>query len=468
MNRIVDARDHVFSDHVPLIIIGAGACGLIAALKASDCGADVLILEQDDSPSGSTSLSSGFIPAAGTGYQRDAGIHDDAERFADDIQRKAGGRARKVLVDSVSRHCGPTLEWLANDHGLEWVVLDDFLYPGHSVHRMHAVPERTGAALMARLLTAAEAAGVAIATGARVTALIVDGTQVRGVEVLRGDGTVEAIGCSALVLACSGYGGNRELVEKYIPDMSGSLYFGHAGNRGDALGWGLQLGAAVGDLTGYQGHGSVATPHGILISWALMMMGGIQVNSLGRRFANEHRGYSEQAVPVLSQPRGIVWCLYDQRIHEAGLQFADYNDAIAAGAIRSANDIISLCEVTGLPTNALTRTLEEVSQFRQESRTDPLGRSFVGETAFEAPFYAVKVTGALFHSQGGLMIDSAARVVDDAGRPLGNLCAGGGAACGVSGPEASGYLSGNGLLSAVSFGALAGRSAAEMVVDRSN
>jgi hypothetical protein len=28
---------------------------------------------------------------------------------------------------------------------LEWIVLDDFLYPGHSRHRMHAVPEKTGA-----------------------------------------------------------------------------------------------------------------------------------------------------------------------------------------------------------------------------------------------------------------------------------------------------------------------------------
>ncbi|MCL6499012.1 MAG: FAD-binding protein [Firmicutes bacterium] len=61
-------------------------------------------------------------------------------------------------------------------------------------------------------------------------------------------------------------------------------------------------GALTADLSGYQGHGSVATPHGVLITWALMMQGAIQVNARGERFANEHDGYSEAAVRVLRQP----------------------------------------------------------------------------------------------------------------------------------------------------------------------
>jgi fumarate reductase flavoprotein subunit len=40
------------------------------------------------------------------------------------------------------------------------------------------------------------------------------------------------------------------------------------------------------------------------------------------------------------------------------------------------------------------------------------------------------------------------------------LFAAGGAACGVSGPAVWGYLSGNGLLSAIGFGCIAGQSAA--------
>ncbi|MCK5623333.1 MAG: FAD-binding protein, partial [Alphaproteobacteria bacterium] len=72
----------------------------------------------------------------------------------------------------------------------------------------------------------------------------------------------------------------------------------------------------------------------------------------------------------------------------------------------------------------------------------------------------IRVTGGLLHTQGGLAVDDRTRVLDRAGRPFVNLFAGGGAACGVSGPAHWGYLSGNGLLSAVTLGRIAGREAA--------
>lgn len=76
-----------------------------------------------------------------------------------------------------------------------------------------------------------------------------------------------------------------------------------------------------------------------------------------------------------------------------------------------------------------------------------------------APYYAVKVTGALFHTQGGLDIDAHCRVLRPDGKPFPNLLAAGGAARGVSGNAVWGYLSGNGLLSAVAGGYLAAKTA---------
>ena len=460
------ADNRSFDVFASVVVIGAGACGLTAALNAASKGADVLVLEQDDIPAGSTALSSGFIPAAGTRFQTALGIDDDPALFARDIMAKADGLANEELAGIASTQAGQALEWLADNCGLEWVVIDDFLYPGHSRHRMHAVPERTGAALMGRLVNAAETAQIPIVTGARATGLFVEGKMVRGVNVLRGDGRQETIGCDALVLACSGFGGNAELIRQHVPEMSEALYFGHAGNRGDALIWAGELGAATADLSGYQGHGSVATPHGILISWALMMKGGIQVNIEGRRFANEHQGYSEQATFVLDQPEGIAWNIYDERIHQLGLAFDDYLQAVAAGAIKTGRDLAELCALTGLPADAMDETFGEIAELSASGAADTFGRRFSGEQALKPPYYAVRVTGAMFHTQGGLLIDSSARVVDRQGRPLGNLFAGGGAACGVSGPHASGYLSGNGLLTAVAFGALAGRSSAKLSAEK--
>jgi fumarate reductase flavoprotein subunit len=67
------------------------------------------------------------------------------------------------------------------------------------------------------------------------------------------------------------------------------------------------------------------------------------------------------------------------------------------------------------------------------------------------------VTAALFHTQGGLAVDESARVRRKGGGVFDTLFAAGGAACGVSGTADSGYLSGNGLLAAVTLGRIAGQ-----------
>lgn len=446
---------------LPVVIIGSGACGLTAALSAKEAGAEVLVLERDPVPSGSTALSSGLIPAAGTRFQASVKVQDTPEIFAKDIQAKAGGDAEPAIVDCVAENAGPCLEWLTDRHGLEWVVLDDFLYPGHSRHRMHSVPEKTGAALINHLGAAAQAAGIDVMTNAQVIALYADRSsgRISGVQIKRPDETVEAIGCEALILACNGYGGNAEMIRKYIPEMADADYFGHTGNQGDALTWGMELGAATRHLSACQGHGSVAIPHGILITWALMMDGGIQVNLEGERFSNEHQGYSEQAVDVLQQPDGVAWNIFDDRLHDLGMAFDDYRNADRQGAVRKGRSLEELAEVTGLPLDALKRSVDET----KDNSKDRFGRDFSQTKPLVPPYRAVKVTGTLFHTQGGLRIDTDTRVLHEDATPLPNLFAGGGAACGVSGPRINGYLSGNGLLTAVTLGRIAGQRAAELV-----
>ncbi|MCG6901183.1 MAG: FAD-binding protein [Rhodobacter sp.] len=92
-------------------------------------------------------------------------------------------------------------------------------------------------------------------------------------------------------------------------------------------------------------------------------------------------------------------------------------------------------------------------------RTDPFGRDFTASPPLAPPHSAIRVTGALFHTQGGLAVIRHAQVLHRTATPFANLCAGGGVACGLSGPDVSGYLSGNGLLSALSPGAIAGQHA---------
>jgi fumarate reductase flavoprotein subunit len=423
---------------VPVVVIGAGACGLTAALAARDAGAEVLVLERDASPAGSTALSSGFVPASYTRFQRAAGVEDSAEKMIADVQKKNHGEADRGMVEAVCRASGPAIEWLADRHGVPFELVQGFLYPGHGALRMHSVPEKTGAALLAALLRAS--AGIDLLCSAKVT-------NVSGQEVVfeRPDGTTESVEYDALVLACSGFGGNAAMVRSHIPEMAGALYFGHTGNQGDAMRWGAALGATTRHMGAYQGHGSVATPQNILVTWALMTEGGIQVNERGERFSNEHLGYSEQCLPVLEQPGGVAWCIYDERLHRLGMTFPDYREAEAAGAVKR-NPAFPLLE----------NTLQEI----RSRKKDPFGRDFSSRPFLQPPYYAIKVTGALFHTQGGLVVDARARVLDAAGKPLPKLFAGGGAACGLSGAHVWGYLSGNGLLSAIVLGRIAGDEAA--------
>jgi fumarate reductase flavoprotein subunit len=450
---------------VPLVIAGAGAAGLCAALAAKEAGIDAVVIERDDVPSGSTALSAGLIPAAGTRFQRAKGIDDNADLFATDIQRKAGGEADPHVIAAVARGAAPLVEWLADRYGLPLDVVDNFNYPGHSAMRMHGLPSRTGRELIDRLRNAAEANEIVILTKSTAQRLFAaPGGHIQGVQVVHPDDTSERIGCTALILACNGFGGNPELVRRYIPEMGDALYFGHPGNRGDAIIWGDELGAQLLHLGAYQGHGSVATPHNLLITWAVIMQGGVQINAEGRRFCDETRGYSEQAAEVLRQPGRYAWTVFDERIAAVARQFDDFRNAENAGAIVTADKIEELARSMRVPAPAFEEEWIEVERLKMASGQDRYGRKFMAEQACKPPLHAVRVTGALFHTQGGLAIDSTGRVKRKDGSRFPNLFAAGGAAAGVSGSTAAGYLSGNGLLTATVLGRLTGQSAAEQIL----
>src|SRR5918992_3217726 len=100
---VLKAEGRTFPTTTEVLIIGAGACGTIAALAAKEGGAEVVILERDAKPSGSTSLSSGQIPAAGTKLQRAAGLTDDTpELLYQDIVAKSHGECDRGIARHVA------------------------------------------------------------------------------------------------------------------------------------------------------------------------------------------------------------------------------------------------------------------------------------------------------------------------------------------------------------------------------
>ncbi len=442
-----------FDIETETLIIGAGACGLVAALAAVEAGQRVLVVEADPLPAGSTSLSAGLIPAAGTLLQKAANIADSAEQFAADIQAKAHNENDPELVVAFASGASVVIDWLSDQYQLPFSLVHDFDYPGHTHRRMHGLPTRSGIELIDALRTSCERAGIDIICNRRAHTIYNVADVMHGVAVVHPDGQQsETIACQKLILACNGFGGNRAMVSHYMPDIADALWFGHSGNLGDAVDWGNQLGASVKHLGAYQGHGNVAHPQGILISWAVITEGGVQVNTHGNRFWDESQGYSEAARAVLSQPESIAIAVFDERIAGVARQFEDFKQAEAVNAVVKADSLIALAAHFNLPVDRFIGTISKIPL----NGEDQFGRTFSGLGELTAPYYGVRVTGALFHTQGGLDVEPNGRVRKKQGGTFPNLFAGGGAACGVSGSADSGYLSGNGLLSAMVLGYSAG------------
>jgi fumarate reductase flavoprotein subunit len=459
---VIRDRLPTFSTSVPVIVIGAGAAGALAALAARDTGAKVLVLDRDAAPTGATAGSSGMIPAAGTPAQKAREIDDSPERFAADIQAKSNGRSAAHLVEAFTHASADAIAWLERTCGVSFELVEG-VPPGHRVARMHSLAERGGMALLSALYRTLAARGVRVQPGARVTDLYLDDEQrVRGVRYLRGEREAIDVGCSVLVIATNGFAGNLDLVARHLPDVRALPFAGHDGSQGDALSWSDELGAAVEDIDGFLAHSSVVMPQRLQLPWALMTEGAIQVNRQGERFGNEHEGYSESALFVLAQPEGIAFNIYDERIHEVGLAMPNYPEAVTKGVIKRGATLRDLAESLGIDRAGLEQTVALVNALAFEDDVDDFGRAFRGSQMLLGPYYGVQVTGALLGTEGGLAIDARGRVLRADGSALPNVLAAGGAARGLSGDGGGGYLEGNGLLAAVVGGFVAGRTAAEL------
>jgi fumarate reductase flavoprotein subunit len=448
---------------VDVIVAGAGAAGFAAALRAAQQGASVLLAEASATyeHGSNTSMSTSMIPAGGSRWQAALGIEDSPETFRDDIRRKTKGTADATVLQALTEVAPALVAWLADDCDVPLDLVTEFRYPGHSTDRCHAVEDRSGRTLLRHLSGALgrfpEATFVA---PLRLEDVLVEDGRVVGARMTTPDGGVEEVRSRAgVVLATNGYGADPELVLRFAPEIAEGVYHGGDGSRGDALRIGERLGAGAAQLDAYQGHGALATPHNVLLTWATVMHGGLVVNTDGERFDDETIGYSEYGARVLAQPDRVAWVVFDQRIHDACQPFRDYQDLLEQGAVRWVDDADGLAALIGAPSDVVARTLAAADAAARGQLPDAFGRTdFAGP--LQAPYAAVKVTGALFHTQGGLLVDADARVLRPDLSPIPGLYAAGGAAVGMSGNGAAGYLAGNGLLAALGLGYLAGRHAA--------
>jgi len=446
-----------------VLVIGAGACGLAAAIAAYDAGAEVAVIEKLDRPGGNSALSTGSVPAAGTRFQRDAGIADSSERFIEDLMRTGGATDCPHLVRRLVETSAATVEWLVDCVGARMTLVTAYKHVGHSVPRLHAPASRRGRDLVDDLLAAVERRGIPLAVGNGAHELIADANGgVIGANV-DANGEKQRILARKTVLAVNGFAGNRDLVARFCPEISGAQYFGARGSTGEAVLWGEKLGAALGNIGAYQGYAAVSDPHGSLLSWTTIEKGGIIVNGTGRRFGDESAGYSGFTPNVMAQ-RGPCFAIFDQKIFAVAALEEEFVELADYGGVKKADTPAVLATLHGLDPEKIASTIDHYNKAARGEKPDAFGRRDFALAPLAGALYICRVVPGLFHTQGGLMVDDDGRVLRPNGEPIANLFAGGGAAAGLSGRTgAAGYASGNGLLSAIGLGRLAGLAAAEEV-----
>ena len=435
------------------VIVGAGAAGMLAALRAADAGARVALIDAADGTQSNLTVSSGMFSAAGTRFQAAAGIEDSPARWVGDIRQKIGTAVDPAILAAVTGRSAGVAHFMADRLGLPIRVMDLTL-PGHTAARVHTGPAASGAELAAMLQAAAQRSPhIEFMQHTRAEELIVQQGRVCGVRTSSGP-----VLARLTLLASGGFAANRDMIARHAPEILGAVNIGLGPNDGWAVQAGRALGGAVMLMDSYQGQGHTTPCGRARLGAGLAQFGAIALNAEARRFADETMGPSEFGAAVLAQPGRTAIELFDRVTHDQAWQLSSYRSAFEQGLILEAPTLDALATKFSLPLPTLQETMQAWRE-AVEGSPDPFGRR-TGLRILQPPFLAARITGALAHTQGGLRVDSAARVLRDDGAAIPGLLAAGGAAASISGRGAAGYLPGNGLAQALTLGMIAGETVA--------
>ncbi len=440
-----------------VVVVGAGAAGLMAALAAADAGARVLILEKDLSATCSTQLSAGVLMAAGTPEQAALGVADTAELYAQDIAAYNHQQSDPFFTLSLCQRSAAVIDVLKKKAGLEFRVDRDYLYHGHSVPRGHTAGGGGKALLDAMRSAVATRSDITVLDHQPVSAIDVRDGAVWGVSTSGKEWL--AITCKSVVLATGGFEANSSMVAELIPEVADARYIGASTETGDGIRLAVDLGASTRHMGSYLAHAHVCADSGERLPGAIPLHGGIVVNVDGKRFAAEDLSPPRFAPYLLRQPGSRALEIFDERVWDLVSRRDGPARAVRPPCVASASTVGELARNFGLDPIRVSQEFENYNTAAAKG-LDSFGRSVFGET-LRPPFLGAMVTVGFACTQGGLVVDATGRVLDRSGSAIPNLFAAGATCAGLSGDSGStGYLPGNGLLLALGLGMISGESSA--------
>lgn len=437
-----------------VLVIGGGGAGICAALSASEQGAQVILCEKTSTLGGATMLSSGKIPAVGTKQQTEMGEADSIGACVMDIMRPNNYSVRPDLVYTVTEQSKDIVEW-TEAHGAVWTI-DEALYYGQTAHRMHTTNDAGKGLTDALIASMGDDANITQMLSCEMLGLVLADEDDTVVGAYGKSGKDEiAVIANNTVLASSGFANNPDMLAQYCPEAVDAVKVVAPGATGEGILWAQELGAELQNMGSYQGHAFHGVDNGQTLEQGVANNGGIIVNQEGNRFMSEYGGYSELSPHVLAQTDHIAYlCFTDAQI-EKSAKYAGWEEE---GIVMKGSDAAELAAAIGADAATFEKTISEY-QAAIEKGEDKFNRSHLPAN-FDGPYYAVKITGEIRHTQGGMATDVAGHVLRADKSLIKGLYAAGGCTEGFSSRGGAAYMSGNGLIQALVFGKIAGAAAA--------
>ena len=381
-------------------------------------------------------------------------IVDSAELYAQDILRRNNNESDEVLTRRLTETSGRVADFLTDMAGIEF-QLGEFAF-GHGAQRSHSwKADKTVTDFLFEAVEREKNIQVRFSTP--VLSLQQEpGGAVTGVATK--DGVITA---RKIILATGGFGASAELLAGYIPKALDIPFPGHHSSTGDGIKMGLAIGAATENMGAFQPYPAYIGPGKRAVAPEVALSGGIMVDAGGKRFVDETRYPGGLGTKMLELPGKQAYEICDERIyqlHRNAPGLRNLSGLFDAGLLLKADTPEQLAGRLAIDPEGLKRTIQEYNDSAASGGNDAFGRTL--PQPFQGPFYGIKVTVALYHTQGGVNVTPDGQVLRTDGWIIPNLYGGGGVAVGVSGKGLEGYLPGNGLLASLGLGMRAAEHAA--------
>ena len=490
---------------VDVVVVGAGGAGMTAAITATDAGKKVIVVESQPIAGGNSVRSTGGMNAAKTPYQdknefkEAAGVEKTlataAEKFADnatitalaatvksqwdayqanpqgyfdsvelmELDTMIGGKGKNnpELVKALAENSAAAIEWLASI-GAE--VKNVGAFGGASVKRIHRPVNAdgkvtaVGAYIVPILEKNLQDRNVQFLFDTTANEIIMKDGKAVGIKGTGKDGHKVTINAKSVVIATGGFGANAEMVEKYKPELKGFATTNAEGAQGQGIDMATAVGAATVDMDQIQIHPTVHIEedgNAHLITEGLRGDGAILVNTEGKRFYDEVSTRDKVSAAIIAQPEKSAWLIVDQAMVDKSAVIAGY---IKSGYIVTGATYEELAKAMGVDEATFTSTMNTWNQAVEAKSDAEFGRTSFANPLTTAPYYAIKITPAVHHTMGGIVINPKAEVLNEKGEAISGLYAAGEVTGGVHGAN---RLGGNAVADFVVFGRISGQSAAD-------